>query len=94
VTRFLSFSAPAGQASEGQLLAALRREVEGVEQRLEQERAAHTATRKASGGCLVRVCLLTLLQDFFKLGRFPQCAGHAACRAVWQYKQQAGSRSF
>jgi hypothetical protein len=40
------------QASEGQLLQSLRREIESIEQRLDEERAAHTATRKASGGGL------------------------------------------
>ncbi|PSC71978.1 golgin candidate 1 [Micractinium conductrix] len=36
------------QASESQLLQTLRREMEAIEQRLDEERAAHTATRKAS----------------------------------------------
>lgn len=38
------------QASESQLLQSLRREIEGIEQRLDEERAAHTASRQASGG--------------------------------------------
>lgn len=37
------------QASESQLLQSLRREMESIEQRLDEERAAHIATRKASG---------------------------------------------
>lgn len=37
------------QASEGQLLQTLRREIETAEQRLDEERAAHAATRKAAG---------------------------------------------
>jgi hypothetical protein len=36
------------EISEGQLLAALRREVEGAERQLDEERAAHAATRRAA----------------------------------------------
>lgn len=43
----LAPSLPPPQASESSLLVTLRREVESIEQRLDEERAAHSATRKA-----------------------------------------------